>query len=223
MCWPVHDGPAAWRRAYWSRHSALEWMRAGSSGCWQEESLLHEELSAESHRSRLTPGSLKAGQQRKSCYNTWRELLLTLTRCEKPSVCSNPIMSSPVDELEVSAWRMESACRVAIILSISSACCSRPTSSRASSAVKQRQKSHSLDPKTPKCWMRAVTAPVITHPVTRTLTDSETRVFQQQLAVWKQGYQPLRRKGCIRTSHSQCPSSHTRCCLWAENRHEKVG
>lgn len=53
-----------------------------------------------------------------------------------PDFC--PFLSStpnkPVDELAVRACRMESACRVAIILSISSACCSRPTSSRASRA-----------------------------------------------------------------------------------------
>lgn len=40
-----------------------------------------------------------------------------------------------MDEFEVRACRMESACRVAIIFSINSACCSRPTSSRASKAV----------------------------------------------------------------------------------------
>lgn len=62
----------------------------------------------------------------------WKECVLHFT--------FKLLLHLPVDELEVSACRMESACRVAIIFSISSACCSRPTSSRASSAVKQRQK-----------------------------------------------------------------------------------
>ncbi len=118
---------------------------------------------------------------------------------------------------------MESACRVAIILSISSACCSRPTSSRASSAVKHRGKRPRVRWKDIKCfvWRGQDQNPVSTHPVTQRLTDPVNQAFQQQLEVWTPGYQPLQCTGCTRTCHNLHPSSHTRCCLSAENRHEK--
>lgn len=92
----------------------------------------------------------------------------------------------PVDELEVRACKMESACKVAIILSISSACCSRPTSSRASSAAKDRGKRSSWMERHQKVYLetlRLAQNPASTHPVTQRLTDPVTQASQQQLEV----------------------------------------
>lgn len=126
----------------------------------------------------------------------------------------------PVDELEVRACKMESACKVAIILSISSACCSRPTSSRASSAAKDRGK-RSRHQKVYLETLRLAQNPASTHPVTQRLTDPVTQASQQQLEVQPLGYQPRQCMGCTHMCHSQHPSSHTKCCLQAENGYEK--
>lgn len=142
-------------------------MRAGPSGCFLEEILLHAEPSAGSHLSRWRPGSLKARQQDLQ-HDICRLLIQTRTAAEtrKRILCLQftffGVVWLPEDELEVRACRMESACRVAIILSISSACCSRPTSSRASSAVKQMRQR--LGGKMSKCLFKEVKTSSETKP-----------------------------------------------------------
>lgn len=121
----------------------------------------------------------------------------------------------PEDELAVRACRMESACKVAIIFSISSACCSRPTSSLASSAAKRRGRSLRVRWKDIEQFIQRGPDenPACTYPATQRLTDPVILAFQQRLEVWTLEYQPLQCMGCTRMYHSQHPSSHTRCCL----------